>query len=134
MASASAEFAEFAKHLLTLSDAPIAEDMAGALSDVWVERAKAVMGHDTNQLNNRTRLVSVTGSRRNAVAVVEADTPYAGYHNYGNRWTAPNRFWNEGQEAAEDAANGVVGARAIGSIERLLVSGGVWNPIWRQRT
>jgi phage gpG-like protein len=133
MAAAGAEFAEFAKHLLTLADAPIAKEMVGALGDIWVERSKVVMGHDTNQLHNRTKVTSVTGSKRNALAVVDADTPYAGFHNYGNRWTAPNRFWNEGHDAAEDAANGVVGARAIGSIERLLVSGGVWNPIWRPR-
>jgi len=134
MASAGQDFAKFAERLASLADAPVAKDMAGALADIWVTKAKQVMGHDTNQLNNRTKVTSVTGSRRNALAVVDADTPYAGYHNYGNRWTAPNRFWNEGNDAAEDAANGVTGARALGSIERMLISGGVWQPVWRQPT
>ena len=131
--TAGAEFKEFADHLATLSSAPIAEDMAGALGDIWVGKARGVMGRDTNQLHNRTRLATVTGTRRNAVAVVEADTPYAGFHSYGTRWQAPNRFWDRGRDAAETAAKGVVGAAVVGSIERVLISGGVWRPVWRQR-
>jgi phage gpG-like protein len=134
MASAGAEFAEFAKRLTALSGVPVAKDMAGALADIWVTKSKRVMGHDTNQLNNRTEVTSVTGSKRDALAVVDADTPYAGWHNYGNSRTPPNRFWNEGLDAAEAAANGVTGTKVVGSIERMLISGGTWNPSWRPRT
>ena len=123
------EIRDFADHFADLARAPIATDVVETLADIWVDESQTVMGRDTNQLYNRTKVETVSGSATTATATVVADTPYAGYHNYGNRWTAPNRFWDAGLEEAERQAGGQVAARVSTSIERVLVSGGVWNPV-----
>ena len=125
--SAGAEFREFADRLAAVADARIATDAAQLLADVWTDTAIVFVGKDTHQLERRIRVVAITGSASRAVGEVEADTPYAGYHNYGNSSTAPNRFWDLGMEAAERYGNRLSTYVSTG-IERMLVSGGVWNP------
>ena len=118
----------FAKGLRKLERDPDAiGGLTEALADVWVDAARRRMGYDTGQLYNRTGLVSLRSSPSTATATVEADTPYAGFHNYGTRWTRPNRYWDHGLEAAGRAVTRLDG-KLSGHIERVLVSGGDWNP------
>ena len=72
-------------------------------------------------------VTSISGTASHAEATVQADTPYAGYHNYGTRTQAPNRFWDMGLDAAEAKARELEG-RVGGQIQRALDSGGSWNP------
>lgn len=103
--------------------------IAEGLADLWIDTAKQRMGKDTWQLFNRTGVGSLSASPRGAHAevIVEADTPYAGFHNYGNRYTPPNGFWNMGRDTAEQRAR-QLGGEIETQIRRVLTSGGVWNP------
>ena len=127
MSADTRELREMSRRFGKAAKAPVAVDMADMLAHIMVAEAKRVMGHDTNQLDRRTTVTSVTGTASSAVATVEADTPYAGHHNYGNPWTGPNLFWDRGIGAAERAVE-EVGGEMVVSVERMLTSGGVWNP------
>lgn len=97
------------------------------LADEWVSVARQRMGHDTGQLDARTGVRSISGGTSKATAVVQADTPYAGFHNYGNRYTPPNLFWNHGRDAAVRMVD-QIGGRLETQLRRALNSGGVWSP------
>lgn len=97
------------------------------LADEWVDVARRKMGKDTGQLYARTGLRELRSTRASGTAVVVAETPYAGFHNYGTRYVAPNRYWNHGRDAAANTAD-ALGGKIRTSIERALTSGGVWNP------
>lgn len=116
-----------AKRLRTLGDPDAPAAIVEGLADLWVDTARTEMGYDTGQLYNRTGVASISGGRTRAEAWVEADTPYAGFHNYGNRYTPPNRFWNKGRDAAEREARRI-GGDIETQLRRVLESGGVWNP------
>lgn len=105
----------------------IAFGLVEGLADVWVDRSRRTVGVDTGQLKARIGVVSIRSTGATAEADLEADTPYAGFHNYGTRYTAPNRFWDDGRAAALVEARRLEG-RVGSSIERSLTSGGVWNP------
>lgn len=117
----------FAKRLRELDDPDAAGAIVEGLADLWLDTARRRMGKDTFQLYNRTGMRSLRMSSRQARADIEADTPYAGHHNYGTRYQAPNRFWNVGRDAAEAKA-GELGGELATQIRRHLTSGGVWNP------
>jgi phage gpG-like protein len=123
------DFAEFERMLANLigSSGDACGQITEGLADEWVDVARQRVGVDTGQLRARTGLSRLTTSRSSGEAWVIADTPYAGFHNYGNRYTPPNRFWNHGRDSAEQLANSL-GGKIGTSIERALVSGGVWNP------
>ena len=94
------------------------------LADIWVDKSRRVVGVDTGQLKARIGVTAIRAGGSEATADLDADTPYAGFHNYGTRYQRPNRFWNEGRDAAEQEARRLEG-RVGSSIERALVSGGV---------
>lgn len=121
------ELDEIADRFDALGRAPVAKDIATALADEWIRVARNVVGVDTGQLKARTRIVSITGTPGHAEAILEADTPYAGYHNYGTWRTPPNRFWTYGADAAELLSRRL-GAPLQAEVSRVLKSGGVWNP------
>ena len=118
---------EFVRRLKQLDDPDAPAGIVEGLADMWVDKARTQMGKDTWQLYNRTGLVSLRATARHAEAVVQADTPYAGFHNYGTRYQAPNRFWDDGRDAAEREAQRL-GGKVGTQIERVLSSGGSWNP------
>jgi len=121
------ELDQFRQTLHRLQQEPLAVPFVETLADEWLNEARSTVGVDTGQLKARINLVSLRGSAMNAEARIHADTPYAGFHNYGTRYTAPNRFWNKGQDAAVSLADRL-GGRLRTGIERALSSGGVWNP------
>lgn len=121
---------QFAKRLRDLDDPEAVEGLTRGIADQWVERAKRQMGKDTLQLFDRTDIEWVKATSYRGEAMVKADTPYAGFHNYGTRSQAPNRFWSDGMLEAERRAN-ELGGEIGRSIERALTSGGSWNPIRR---
>ncbi len=116
-----------AQRLRLLDDRTALLGIVEGLGDRWVYWARQTMGKDTRQLWNRTGIVHLSASASRADVFLEADTPYAGHHNYGNRYTAPNRFWNTGRDAAEQRArelDGIIESQIL----RSLTSGGSWNP------
>lgn len=117
----------FADRLVKLGDGDAPVAIVEGLADLWVDTAKQRMGHDTWQLDNRTELTRLDSTGSKATARVEADTPYAGFHNYGTRYVPPNRFWNHGRDAAEQKAR-QIGGQIESQIRRSLTSGGSWNP------
>lgn len=119
---------EFEIRLRMLEGAPIAVDMVTDLAGVWYERADKQVGVDTGQTKRRTKIKSITGSGAKASALLESDTPYAGFHNYGTSRTAPNRYWSDGMADAERVARDELGSVVFSEIGRVLASGGVWNP------
>ena len=120
------DFERMFANLIASTDDAVGQIVEG-LADEWVTVARKRVGVDTGQLRARTALSRISTTRSSGEAWVIADTPYAGFHNYGTRYTAPNRFWNWGRDAAERTAQNL-GGRVGTSIERALVSGGVWNP------
>lgn len=118
---------KFARNLRTLGDADAAGGIVEGLADLWIDTAKRRVGVDTGQLKNRTQVVRISSTAAHGEADLEADTPYAGFHNYGTRHQRPNRFWDAGLESAEAEAQRLEG-RVGAQIERALTSGGVWNP------
>ena len=118
---------QFADRLRRLGDTDAPAALVEGLADMWVDASRRRMGYDTGQLYNRTQVTRITGTASHAEADLTADTPYAGFHNYGTRFQPPNRFWDHGLDVAEQEARrleGKVGAQ----IRRTLESGGTWNP------
>jgi len=118
---------QFATRLKKLGDVDAAGAIVEGLADLWVDASRRKMGYDTGQLYNRTGVVRLSSTARHAEADLEADTPYAGFHNYGTRFQGPNRFWDYGLDTAEAEARRLEG-RVGAQIGRMLESGGVWNP------
>lgn len=116
-----------AKRLRELDDPDAVGAIVEGLADMWVDTARRTMGYDTGQLYHRTGLARISSTASRAEATIVADTPYAGFHNYGTRYQAPNRFWNEGRDRAEAEARRLDG-RLGTEIRRALESGGSWNP------
>ena len=98
-----------------------------AVADEWIDVAHETMGIDTSQLWNRTAVVDVSRSGAGATADLVADTPYAGWHNYGSYKNPPNRFWNDGQRAAWSFADAAAEPLEA-SIASSMKSGGTWKP------
>lgn len=97
------------------------------LADQWVTVSQRDVGVDTGQLRARINVTAITGSGVAGTADIQADTPYAGYHEYGNRYTAPNPYFRNGRDAAVREAD-KYGAKLETQLRRALDSGGVWNP------
>lgn len=98
-----------------------------ALADVWISESQRKVPVDTGQLKARTNVVSVRSAGVRGEADLQADTPYAGFVEYGTRYVAPRPFFRDGRDAAKragDAAGGKIGSE----LRRSLDSGGVWNP------
>lgn len=98
-----------------------------ALADVWVTKSQQVVPVDTGQLRARTNVVSVRSAGVRGEADLQADTPYAGFVEYGTRYVAPRPFFRDGRDAAARAADRL-GGRLGSELRRSLDSGGVWNP------
>ena len=118
---------EAVHRLRSLDDRAAYFQIVEGLADLWIDTAKRRMGKDTHQLETRTMVQSVRARASGATADLIADTPYAGFHNYGTRHQKPNRFWDLGLETAEREANRL-GLSIETQIQRVLESGGVWNP------
>jgi len=118
---------QFADRLRKLGDTDAPAAIVEGLADLWIDTSRRRMGYDTGQLYNRTGVTRISGTASHAEARLEADTPYAGFHNFGTRFQGPNRFWDYGLEAAEAEARRLEG-RVAGQIRGVLESGGVWNP------
>lgn len=102
-------------------------EIVDALADVWISESQRRVPVDTGQLRARTNIVSVRSAGVRAEADLQADTPYAGFVEYGTRYVAPRPFFRDGRDAAVKAADRL-GARLGSEIRRSLDSGGSWNP------
>lgn len=118
---------EFADRLRNVADTNYAVPIVEALVEHGVEVMHDTMSVDTGQLQARTGITYVGGTASRAEAEWQADTPYAGWHNYGTRHQAPNGFADRGVLAMEQAAE-AIGGQVATQVERQLVSGGVANP------
>ena len=98
-----------------------------ALADIWVEESQRTAPVDTGQLRARINVTSIQDRGRSAEATLQADTPYAGFVEYGTRYQAPNPYFRRGRDQAEREV-GRVGVRMESQLRRALTSGGVWNP------
>ena len=98
-----------------------------ALADIWVDESQRTAPVDTGQLRARINVSSVVSSGRNAQATIQADTPYAGFVEYGTRYQAPNPYFRRGRDQAV-AEVGRFGVRLETQLRRALDSGGSWNP------
>jgi hypothetical protein len=121
------ELAELVANVERAAAADIAFPLAAGLADVWVDYSQAHVPVDTGQTKARTAVQSVTSSGARAHAEVISDTPYAGYIDQGTSRTPPRPYFRGGRDAAADAAR-ELGGQVGTSIERMIVSGGVWNP------
>ncbi len=102
-------------------------EIVDALADVWITESQRTVPVDTGQLRARTTIVSVRSTGVRGEADLQADTPYAGFVEYGTRYMSPRPFFRDGRDAAKraaDAAGGKIGSQ----IRRSIDSGGVWNP------
>lgn len=97
------------------------------LADVWVQDAQRTVPVDTGQLRARTNVVSIRASGRSAEATLQADTPYAGFVEYGTRYVPPRAFFRGGRDKAAQVAGGL-GGRLESQLRRALTSGGSWSP------
>lgn len=102
-------------------------ELVEALADVWISESQRTVPVDTGQLRARTTLVSVRSSGVRGEADLQADTPYAGFVEYGTRYVAPRPFFRDGRDAAARAA-AKAGGRIGSELRRSLESGGSWNP------
>lgn len=102
-------------------------EIVEALADIWIAKSQAVVPVDTGQLRARTNVTSIRSAGSKGEADLQADTPYAGFVEYGTRYVAPRPFFRDGRDAAGQAANRA-GGRIGSEIRRSLQSGGVWNP------
>ena len=102
-------------------------EIADGLAQAWIDKSRQVVPVDTGQLKHRTTVVSVRGGRTSGEAEVQADTPYAGFVEYGTRYMAPRPFFRQGRDHAVAVAN-ELGGRLENELRRSLESGGVWNP------
>lgn len=107
--------------------ADIAFAVVEGLADVWVRESQRVVPVDTGQLRARTAVVSVRSAGVAADADLMADTPYAGFVEYGTRYVGPRPFFRGGRDEAARVADGL-GGRLESELRRTLDSGGVWNP------
>lgn len=97
------------------------------LADVWIKESQRVVPVDTGQLRARTNVVSIRSAGRSSNADLHADTPYAGFVEYGTRYVGPRPFFRDGRDQAARVADGL-GGRIESQIRRSLDSGGSWNP------
>lgn len=120
---------QLAKRLRSLSGdaADAALQIVEGLADVWVKDSQRTVPVDTGQLRARTAIRSVRSAGVSAEADLVADTPYAGFVEYGTRYVAPRPFFRDGRDEAARVADGL-GGRIESQIRRSLDSGGVWNP------
>ena len=111
------------RSLGSITAGPVAGAMLKALADVWVTESKRKVPVDTGQLKARIAVTAVSSSR----ATVQADTPYAGFVEYGTRYQRPQPYFRPGELAARDAGE-QMGAAIETELRRSLTSGGVFNP------
>ena len=98
-----------------------------ALADIWVDESQRTAPVDTGQLRARINVTSVVSSGRNAQATIQADTPYAGFVEYGTRYISPNPYFRRGRDQAAAEVDRF-GVRLETQLRRALDSGGSWNP------
>jgi len=98
-----------------------------ALADIWVEESQRKVPVDTGQLKARINVTSIREMGNRAEATLQADTPYAGFVEYGTRYQRPQPYFRPGRDKAAGEVDRF-GVSMSSAMARALKSGGSWNP------
>lgn len=123
----SNDFGRTIRAFRNLGSDPGAVEIVDELAQLWVDVSRERVPVDTGQLQARIGVRQVSGSGVRGEAWVDADTPYAGFVEFGTRYVPPRPYFRAGEDAARQAAH-QLGGRLGTELRRALVSGGVWNP------